>query len=500
MFASGASAKDIFEKSIKSYGYADLILMPRFIDFSIDDICLKTKLTKKIHLNRPFISSPMDTVTEYKMAIYMALHGGIGIIHNNMPIQEQVQQVCKVKRYTNGFVVDPICVSPEMTLEEFMIFKNNYHFSGFPVVKNNKYMGIISQIDVDMLDNKQTLDTTVEAVMDTNHITASANITIDEARTILQEKRIKRLPLIDIESQCLMGMACRKDVYQEIKYPYATRNPQTKQLLVGASVSTHEVDRERIDKLVKEGNVDVIVIDASQGASIYQLKTIAYIKKNYPVIEVIGGNVVTLEQANILLQAGIDGLRIGQGVGSICTTQEITGVGRGQASAIFHVAKFANECYGVPTIADGGISSVGHIVIALALGASSVMMGSMLAGTDESPGKIFFKNGVKLKKYRGMGSKQSNSTGYIKSRYLSNDSKVFVPQGVSGEVLAKGSLNQYILYLDKAVKHGFQNIGVKSIKVLQKNIKEGSNRLELRSVAAQYEGQVHNIINSDYIV
>ena len=495
MYADGASAKEIFEKSVKSYGYADIILMPRFIDFSINAITLRTKITKNIYINRPFISSPMDTVTEYKMAIYMALHGGVGIIHNNMSIQEQVDHVCKVKKYTNGFVIDPVCVSPEMTLTEFIKFKDKFHFSGFPVVRNSEYLGIISQIDVDMIDSKHMSDACVKDVMDCGHVKATSNITIEEARMILLDKRLKRLPIIDPDTRKLVGMACRKDVYQEIKYPYATRDAKNKQLLVGAAVSTHDIDRQRIDALVLNGHVDIIVIDSSQGSSIYQLQTIYYIKKKYPYVDIIGGNVVTLEQAKILLHAGVDGLRIGQGVGSICTTQEITGVGRGQASAIYHISNYANEKFGVPTIADGGIASIGHIVIALSLGASSVMMGSMLAGTDESPGEFLFKNGIKLKKYRGMGSKQSNSTGYIKSRYLSDDSNVFVPQGVSGEVVAKGSLNQYILYLDKAVKHGFQNIGVKSIDELQNNIKKGTNRMELRSIAAQYEGNVHHLLN-----
>jgi IMP dehydrogenase len=294
-------------------------------------------------------------------------------------------------------------------------------------------------------------------------------------------------------------LICRKDVVKTKTYPLATKNPKTGQLRVGAAVSTHPNDRARIDALVDAG-VDVLVIDSSQGNSYFQEETIDYIRQNHgDSIDIIGGNVVTPEQAKTLIQRGVDGLRVGMSSGSICTTSSVTGVGRGQGSAIYHVSRVASEA-GIPIIADGGISNTSHIVKAFVLGASAVMMGSMLAACDESPGEFFYKDNVRLKRYRGMGSKpldRGKTAENVASRYLDNPQnnldKVFVAQGVIGSVISKGSLDSYFPYIAKAVKHGMQNIGSQSVSDLYMF----PPRVELRTLAALKEGGIHDLFSHE---
>lgn len=418
---SGVPISKIIDGSNTSYTYDDLILMPGFIDFGLDDIDLTTKITKNISIKTPIVSSPMDTVTESDMAIQLALQGGIGIIHCNNSIDEQIEHVKRVKRYSNGFIMDPMVISPSTTIKELKQLQNHNDFTSFPVTESgqlhSKLLGVISKRDIVFTDDDGS---TVDSVMNRNVITVKKECTLEDARQLFIQHKIKRLPIVD-ENNNLVGLVCCKDIINFMKYPLATRNEQTKQLLVGAAVSTHPRDRERIDRLVNEAKVDVIVIDAAQGASIYQIETIEYIKKDKKYkVDVIGGNVVTPSQATYLINCGVDGIRVGMGIGSICTTQDVCGVGRGQASAVYNVSRYAKS-YGIPVIADGGIASSGSIVKALCLGASAVMVGSMLAGTDESPGQILYKDGVKLKTYRGMGSKaaaQTREQSTSKSRYL----------------------------------------------------------------------------------
>jgi len=489
-----STAKRIFSQTT-GYSYDDIILLPGFIDFGVSDVQLETQLTKKIKLKTPFVSSPMDTVTEFQMAINMALHGGVGIIHYNNTIDEQVRHVKKVKRFNNGFIQNPIVLGPDDTVAKAIDYRKTYGFSGFPITKDgtlhSKLLGLVSSADIDWIEDPTT---PLSNVMTTNLFTADESCTLKKAANIIKTHKITRLPIVDSEGN-LVSLVSRKDLQNCVDYPNATKNDDTKQLIVGAAVSTHTTDFERIDRLVKEGNVDFIVVDSAQGNSIYQKNTIQYIKTNYPQTEIIGGNVVTVKQAKHLIEWGVDGLRVGMGIGSICTTQEVCGVGRPQASAVYHVSKYANE-FGVPVIADGGISNTGQIIKALALGASTVMMGSMLAGTDESPGDAFYKEGIRLKKYRGMGSLDAMKNRSDK-RYLSSDSKVKVAQGVSGMVTSKGSLRKYLPYLIQGVKHGLQDIGALDITILHAELYSDDLEMEIRSIQAQREGSVHTLYSYD---
>jgi len=493
---NGKRFGEIFGNANQSYTYDDIILMPGFIDFSLDEMVLTSKLTKKIVLQTPFVSSPMDTVTESEMAIQLALQGGIGIIHCNNSIDEQVDHVKRVKRYSNGIVSDPVTVGLHNTVEDVILLQNRNDFTSFPVVDDDGFLkGMVSRRDIEFVDNAKRSETLVKDIMNKSVVTMDCTHTLEEIRKKMIDRRVKRIPLIDSDNR-IKGLVCRKDIINFEKYPLATRNVETKQLLVGAAVSTHLQDRERIDRLVTEGNVDVIVVDSAQGASVFQIATIRYIKEKYPNVEVIGGNIVTAYQAKYLIDAGVDGLRVGMGVGSICTTQDVCGVGRGQASAIYNVVQAACN-YGVPVIADGGISSSGSIVKALCLGADCVMMGSMLAGTEESPGQVMYKDGIRLKSYRGMGSKAASNVRTknfaSKSRYCDNTSGVFVEQGVSGTVVSKGNIRTYIPYMRKAVMHGMQDIGAKDVIDAQTKSAKGIIRMELRSAGSQREGMVHDL-------
>ena len=483
---SGTQIKKIME-SPYSYAYDDLIFLPGFIDFTTEDISLDTKLTRNINLKTPFVSSPMDTVTESAMAIKMALLGGIGIIHCNNTVEEQVKEVKKVKRFNNGFITKPVVFSPENTIQN--ILDQNLSFSGIPITETgkvgSKLVGLVSNRDIDYIENTSTK---LRDIMTRNLVTAKKEITLKEASIKLLESKKSRLPIVN-ENYELVSLICRKDIRNNRLYPRASKNSNSKQLLVGASVSTSRY-QERIEKLVSAG-VDVLVIDSSQGNSIFQLEVLKHIKSQYPQVDVIAGNVVTPSQCQRLIEAGADAIRVGMGIGSICTTQEVCGVGRAQASAVYHVAKFCHD-KNIPVIADGGISNSGHIIKALALGASTIMMGSLLAGTDESPGNYYYKDGIRLKKYRGMGSLDSINSNN-QDRYLHQKSKIKVAQGVSGEVVGKGNLERHIGYLLTGTKHGFQNLGASSISILQNQISVGNTLVELRTVMAQKEGNIHHL-------
>lgn len=481
--------KNIFS-SIYSFGYNDIIILPQYINNPINDVSLKTKLTKNISLNIPIVSSPMDTVTETKMAIAIAQVGGIGIIHRNNTIEEQIQMVKDVKRYRNGFIMNPLTLSPDHKISDVLKIKNERGFSGIPIVQNNKLVGIVSNRDIEFQNENVSLKnimTTDIVVGVTDNI---QSYKLEDAINILKQSKKGRLPIVD-QNNNLISLVSRKDINDD--YPLANIDPITQQLLVGAAIGTREADKERANELIKAG-VDVIVIDSSQGNSIFQIDMIKFLKSTYPNVDVIGGNVVTPQQALNLIKAGIDGLRIGQGVGSICTTQEVCATGRSQASAVYHVAKLAQE-HGIPVIADGGISNSGHIVRALSLGASTVMCGSLLAGTEEAPGDyIYDENGNKRKIYRGMGS--SDAMNKMNSdRYLcSQDDKVIVSQGVSGYVVNKGDVNKYVSYLTLAVKHGLLNIGIVEIDMLHKMLYKDELYMEIRTMNGVQEGNIHSIL------
>ncbi|KAI6176158.1 Inosine-5'-monophosphate dehydrogenase [Aphelenchoides bicaudatus] len=480
--------------------YNDFNIFPGFINFPVTAVSLETKLTRGITLKVPLVSSPMDTVTETEMAIGLALHGGIGIIHANFStIKEQADEVLKVKRYKQGFISNPQCIKPTDSVKDLIQIKNKYGFTGTPVTEtgkvNGKLLGLVTSRDIDFIKPNRYDSTKISEVMVPFEklITGSESMTLDQAYEILEEEKRGKLPIVNKKNE-LISLIARTDLKKARDFPLSSYDSKG-QLRVGAAVNTRNTAVESV-KLLVEAGVDVIVIDSSNGASEYQINLLKWIKKTYPDgPQVIAGNVVTMKQAKILIDNGADALRIGMGSGSICITQEVMAVGRAQGSAVYNVARYAHS-RGIPVVADGGIRDVGYITKALALGASSVMMGGLLAGTNEAPGEYFWgPSGVRLKKYRGMGSldaMEANATS--QDRYFTNESDAIkVAQGVSATMRDRGSIHKFIPYIVRGVQHGFQDIGVKSIQELQDGVYSGTVRFERRSNNAQIEGGVHSL-------
>jgi len=488
----GHSADGLFKSGVVGYTYDDLICLPGSIDFTVNDVVLESRFSRGIQLKTPIVSSPMDTVTESDMAIGMALQGGIGVIHTNLPVKQQAAEVSKVKRFQSGFILKPFCVSPNISIAELDQIQATCGFKAFPVTcdgkMGSKLEGIITKRDILFVENRRNTPVRDMMTKSKDLVSALEGVTLREAYTILKDGKKGYIPILGKQGQ-LKALIAASDIRKEDQFPLATKDDKGR-LMVACAVGTRPEDRDRVTELVKAG-VDAIVVDSSQGDSHFQRDMLRWMRAAFPKLQIVGGNVVTRAQAKHLIDCGVDALRVGMGIGSICTTQEVCACGRAQASAVFQVAKIAKE-HGVPILADGGISSPGHITKALCMGASAVMCGSLLAGTRETPGEYFFADGVRLKQYRGMGSIDAMKKG-SDDRYFGTKTTVKVAQGVCGTVQDKGPVEAYIPYLTQGVKHGLQDLGCVNVTKLHEDLYSGQLRFEIRSPAAQREGGVHGL-------
>ncbi|WP_027387561.1 IMP dehydrogenase [Chryseobacterium gregarium] len=445
--------------------FDDVLLVPSYSEVLPNQVSLKSRLTDKITLNVPIVSAAMDTVTEADLAIALARVGGLGFIHKNMTIAEQAAQVNRVKRSENGMISDPVTLSKDHTLAEAKETMAKYKISGLPVVDaENTLIGIITNRDVKYQEN---LTMKVEEIMTKeNLITSDKDTNLEKAKEILLKSRVEKLPIVD-KANKLVGLITIKDIDNQLEYPNANKDEKGR-LIVGAGVGVGEDTLDRIAALVQAG-VDIIGIDSAHGHSKGVLDKISEIRKTYPDLDIVGGNIVTAEAAEDLIKAGANVLKVGVGPGSICTTRVVAGVGVPQLSAIYNVYEYA-QSKNVAVIADGGIKLSGDIVKAIASGAGAVMLGSLLAGTDEAPGEEIIFQGRKFKTYQGMGSLSAMKRGG-KERYFQSEAKKFVPEGIEGRVPSKGSLEEVIFQLTGGLRAGMGYCGAKDIEALQKDTK-----------------------------
>ena len=442
--------------------FDDVLLVPAYSEIIPNQVDLTTNITKGIKLNIPIMSAGMDTVTEYRMAIAMARQGGIGIIHKNMTIEKQAEEVDKVKRSENGVITDPFFLSPEHTLADANELMGKFRISGVPITEGKKLVGIITNRDL-----KFETDFTKkikESMTSEGLVTAREGITLDEAKTILGKARKEKLPIVDADFN-LKGLITIKDIEKQIKYPLSAKDSLGR-LLCGAAVGITGNIMARVDALVA-AKVDIIVIDSAHGHSINVINSVKEVKAKYPDLQVIAGNVATGKATKALIEAGVDAVKVGIGPGSICTTRVVAGIGVPQITAIMDSYEVAKE-YGIPIIADGGIKYSGDMTKAVAAGANVCMMGSIFAGCDESPGEFELFQGRKYKVYRGMGSISAMENG-SKDRYFQADAKKLVPEGVEGRVAYKGTVEDTVFQLMGGLRSGMGYCGSETIEELKKN-------------------------------
>ena len=461
--------------------FDDVLLVPAYSEIVPNEVDLTTWLTPKIRLNIPMMSAGMDTVTEHRMAIAMARQGGIGVIHKNMSIEAQAEEVDKVKRSENGVITDPFSLTPEHTLADADALMAKFRISGVPVTEGRKLVGIITNRDL-----KFETDFTKkikESMTSEGLITARAAITLEEAKQILAKARKEKLPIVD-DDYNLVGLITIKDIEKTIKYPLAAKDAQGR-LLCGAGVGITANVLERVSALV-DAKVDVVVLDSAHGHSANVLRCLRMIKEKYPELQVIAGNIATGDGARALIEAGADAVKVGIGPGSICTTRVVSGIGVPQISAIMDAYNVARE-YGIPIIADGGIKYSGDMTKAIAAGGNVCMMGSMFAGCDESPGSFELYQGRKYKVYRGMGSIAAMENG-SKDRYFQENARKLVPEGVEGRVAYKGTVEDTVYQLMGGLRSGMGYCGTGTIEELQQK-----GRFVKISAASLKESHPHDI-------
>ena len=440
--------------------FDDVLLVPAFSEVIANDVDTRTRLTNKIQLNIPLMSASMDTVTEHRMAIAMARQGGIGIIHKNMSIEEQAEEVDKVKRSENGVITDPFSLSPEHTIQDADDLMAKYRISGVPITEGTKLVGIITNRDLKFeTDFSKKIK---ESMTSEGLVTAKEGITLEEAKQILGKARKEKLPIVDDDFN-LKGLITIKDIEKQIKYPNAAKDDQGR-LLCGAGVGITADVLDRVQALVN-AHVDVIVVDSAHGHSANVLRVVRMVKDKFPDLQVIAGNVATGAGAKALIEAGADCVKIGIGPGSICTTRVVAGIGVPQITAIMSAYEEAKKA-GIPIIADGGIKYSGELTKAIAAGADVCMLGSMLAGCDESPGDFELYQGRKYKVYRGMGSLAAMENG-SKDRYFQTNAKKLVPEGVEGRVAYKGTVEDTIFQMMGGLRSGMGYCGCPTIPELQ---------------------------------
>jgi IMP dehydrogenase len=466
--------------------FDDVLLLPAEADFMPRDADVAAQLTRNVRVNIPFISAAMDTVTESRTAISMAQEGGIGAIHRNLSVEEQAVEVEKVKKWESGIVMDPVTIDPEQRIADALEIMHRYHISGVPVTREGRLVGILTNRD---LRFEKRLDRKVADVMTReNLITAPPGTDLEEAKEILHANRIEKLLIVDSEKR-LKGLITVKDIQKAAQFPKASKD-HLGRLRVAAAIGTGDDRHERIERLLRAG-ADVLVLDTAHGHSAAVIDTIKEIKRSYPTMEVIGGNVATAEGARALARAGADAIKVGIGPASICTTRVVSGVGVPQLTAVAECVKIAKD-YGIPIISDGGIKFSGDITKALAAGADTVMIGGLFAGTEESPGETILYQGRTYKLYRGMGSLEAiREREGSRNRYM-QDSEVeamkLVPEGIEGRVPYKGSLSFIISQLVGGLQAGMGYCGCRSIRELQEN-----SRFIRVSTASVEEGHVHDV-------